>query len=502
MKKLTKYSILFASFLLLFYLVSGCTKIAGNIKFIGISDEIEKPENKEHLIDGTWKLKEKIVPDTIEESIREKYSDDEYLYISNDLVKFKDRFTTKPNFKTRYLNYAEFFKDKTKDENIIDNFLKREGPLLTVADGQFFYQDFIIDYEDELSFLYDGIFFVFERVDTKVSAEIIDEAKKIDKELSIKETHKADPTKDIGMTIGIRTTKKDKDTNTYSGYKTIFLRKGATTKPIIYSIRNLLLSRNSGFWLVGQEHIVETDNTRDVLFAYPLAGGNRDDSRYLLGKKNNCSILYLGSDYVSIELYDYNSDDKSYGIYDIDKLAENTKLNVKDIAGDQGLEAFRNDTAKVLSNNSVEEDMGYSYDASNIGMKRTNGRWDFRSNIIMRVDNNLIMQDYKLSLVPNIDIVKNDMLALSWESIKTRFPAAIDAYTSPDEDLLLVQNLNEILIYELNSGIISNDYLVSIKANESDRIVMTQWVSGKQTELWEQVFLKQDRIPVETLLGP
>lgn len=480
--------------------LSACTGIIERVKFEGITDDIIKPNNQNLMIKGTWKLKDKVVPESIEEDILEKYTNAEWFYVTDEIVKFENRYTAKPNFKTRFLNFSEFIKDLSKETGDTEKYIKGEGTVFTVTDGQYFYQDIFVINDEEIAFVYDGILFVFEKVSSSVSKEIISDIKDLAVEKSSDDNTTEDKKNDIALLLGIKTPRKDKNGNSYYTYRTVLIRRNNKQKPLIYSIKNLLIPRTTGFWMVGQEHIIDDIGTRDVLFSYSIAVGNKESSRYLLGDKNNNSIIYLGKDHVALEIYDYISSERTYGIFDLNRLSDNTKLSILDIAGEVGVQTLKDETAKILSASTIEGDLVEDLDISNIGIKRTNDRWNFISNINMRVNNNLQTREFRINLIPTIDIIDQDSLSVAWDAIRTKLPGAIDAYTSPDKSVLIVQNNNELLAFDLNDGIISNDSFMSARINENDRIVMAQWIIGEQASVWEETIKNQDIIPMNFII--
>lgn len=496
MRKLYKLILLLTIILTL----TACTGIIEKVKFEGVTDDIIKPSNRNLMIKGTWKLKDKVVPENIENDILEKYSDTEWYYLTDEIVKFESRYTEKPNFKTRYLNFSEFIKDLSKETKETEKYIKGEGTVFTVTDGQYFYQDIFVINDNEIAFVYDGILFVFEKVSSDVSKEIITNVKELIIEKNSDDDTVVDKKNDIALLLGIKTPRKDKNGNSYYTYRTVLFRRNNKHKPLIYSIKNLLIPRATGFWMVGQEHIIDDRGTRDVLFSYSLAVGNKESSRYLLGEKNNNSIIYLGKDHVALEIYDYISSERTYGIYDLNRLSDNTRLSILDIAGELGVQTFKDETAKILSASTIEEDLVDDLDITNIGIKRTNDRWNFVSNINMRVNNNLQTREFRISLIPTIDLIDQDSLSVPWDAIRTKLPGAIDAYTSPDKSVLVVQNNNELLAFDLNDGIISNESLLSAKINENDRIVMAQWIMGEQASVWEETVKNQEIIPMNFII--
>ena len=167
------------------------------------------------MIKGTWKLKDKVVPENMESDILEKYSKTEWFYLSDEIVKFESRYTAKPNFKTRYLNFSELIKDLSKETKETEKYIKGEGTVFTVTDGQYFYQDIFVISEKEIAFIYDGILFVFEKASSDVSKEVVANVKELIVEKSSDDNTTEDKKNDIALLLGIKTPRKDKNGNSY-----------------------------------------------------------------------------------------------------------------------------------------------------------------------------------------------------------------------------------------------------------------------------------------------
>ena len=78
MRKLYKLILILTMILTL----SACNGLLEKVKFEGVTDDIRKPNNRNLMIKGTWKLKDKVVPENMESDILEKYSKTCLLYTS------------------------------------------------------------------------------------------------------------------------------------------------------------------------------------------------------------------------------------------------------------------------------------------------------------------------------------------------------------------------------------------------------------------------------------
>ncbi len=49
-----------------------------------------------------------------------------------------------------------------------------------------------------------------------------------------------------------------------------------------------------------------------------------------------------------------------------------------------------------------------------------------------------------------------DDLQLSWNSVKSKIPNALDAYTSPNKDIAIITTEKELYVYTIDNGKLSN----------------------------------------------
>lgn len=84
------------------------------------------------------------------------------------------------------------------------------------------------------------------------------------------------------------------------------------------------------------------------------------------------------------------------------------------------------------------------------------------------------------------DVASYDTLWLSWDEIKAREPAAIDAYTSPTKDLLAVQTEDAIRVtaYRMKE---SDMKPLTIPLQQGESIVMVQWAQDGYVDNWKQM---------------
>ena len=100
------------------------------------------------------------------------------------------------------------------------------------------------------------------------------------------------------------------------------------------------------------------------------------------------------------------------------------------------------------------------------------------------------VKDFQIKNTPPKELIQYDELVIPWNIIKSKIPEAIDAFTSPNEDIVIIITSNEILIYPIVENDILLNELGRIKLNNQDSIIMAEWGLGQYTSLWEEEFLK------------
>lgn len=328
---------------------------------------------------------------------------------------------------------------------------------MTISDGQYFYQDIYLINENNITLLYDGILFSFKKVSEGVPKDIIDKANEIANN-EVNNNIEKNISEYPSILIGVTSPKKDSNDNLTYVYKTYFIEIKDKSYIDVVNVDDIIYPRDQGFWKIGIEHKMGSDSSFDQIYAFPLAQGDKVTSRYNLGNKKNIQISFIGKDFIGIENTEYTSSDKTYGLFNYSNIENNKKSNIIEIAGEDGLKVMQDEIIKNLPEKVDSKKVEEFYDPENIGIRRNNGKWEFKTNIIIKKENGeAIIKDIKLPINPIIDIFSNNKLSITWESIKNKVPGAIDAYTSIDDRLLLVQNLNELLIYEIDRGVISKN---------------------------------------------
>ncbi len=90
-------------------------------------------------------------------------------------------------------------------------------------------------------------------------------------------------------------------------------------------------------------------------------------------------------------------------------------------------------------------------------------------------------------------LVSHDELALTWDEITANWPDALDAFTSPAEEIIAVQFADRMEFYPLYETADSDSRLepgdqpvLMLSLDTDDQIVMVQWAIAPYVEQWKQ----------------
>ncbi|HWQ79959.1 MAG TPA: hypothetical protein VN381_14120 [Anaerovoracaceae bacterium] len=200
-------------------------------------------------------------------------------------------------------------------------------------------------------------------------------------------------------------------------------------------------------------------------------------------------IDYIGNDYAAIEK-EINGVNRLQ-VLPVDNLSSSTVMKVSDLLGDEGLSAYsgarRQAVAPLIQQGvtSIERDES----GENFGLVRKNGHWFLVGRINYQNGEAHEQTDFDLKLVPPANLIFYDTLVLNWHKIKDRVPDALDAFTSPNKDIVLVKTKNKLTVYPIGSEQLEESPLAEIDLQEGATVIMAEWATGSYVESWENLFL-------------
>lgn len=415
-------------------------------------------------------------------------------------------FILEPSYKLRNVVLEDylFYNYKVRPD-YLDIEEKKAEVITVLGDDQYLY-DFIRYAEDKMFYYHDDKFVFLERKVEEVSSEEINRYISIEKNILRISNKKEIDTLNSGLLLGIKSHSIDEEKKVDKwDYKTIWIKSNNRTLGDIYEIDNLLVPRKKGFYLINVNRKSVGNVINDNIRAFPkgkiqenlleqtaiLDDINKEESliNYPSTLKN---ILYIGNDYVSTEEVNLESKKKKLRVYPIDYLEENKPTKISNLIGEEGLNMFFQSAKEA-----IKTDANHMLEEESFGLNRRNGYWVMMGRINYKNENQEFFKDFQVKTAPPKELVYFDELIVPWNIIKARIPEAIDAFTSPNEDIIIVITRNNILIYPIIENDILLNELGKIKLNSMDTIIMAEWGLGRYTSLWEEEFLKNQAEKVE-----
>jgi len=293
-----------------------------------------------------------------------------------------------------------------------------------------------------------------------------------------------------GIFIGL----KIPDKNDYI-YKTIWVAADDKMLRPVLSRNNIIFPRKSGFWELQVRRVLNKGEISDELFAHNVAA---KDSAIVKGKvfakqaqptTNSKVIDYIGNDYVAIE--NSIAGNKKLQVLPVDNLSSQIGIKVSDLLGDKGLTAYRSAREQVLRTlhdegiAAADEDMS----EDNLGLTRKNGHWHLQGRINYPSNGRLGTREFNINFTPPASLIVYDTVYLSWQNIKDRVPNALDAFTSPNKDIAIIETKNKLYIFGISGEQLDSVPLGEIGLKEGTIIIMAEWATGFYVDNWERTFL-------------
>lgn len=466
------------------FLLSSCIPVNSSSQ---TNDNIITPKAAKYSIQGTWGIetKEQISDNTNGKTDLEQGDE---IYFDPELVLMNNRYTTTPDFSSKFVNGRNYFDFKYGNHETAQNLNDKNVEVVSISDGERFYQDILLEDENTIIFVYSGDLYRAKRKSDTVDKNLITEYIALDREIlsGSKNLEKID----TALLLGIRTSEEVQG-QPVNNYHTYFIRKNEEGNITVYLKKELFVPKQNSYWTVlhtsdSSEEAPEKIQGQDISI--------KGDTKNKMSSKNKLITTYVDPNYISYMDTKDGEPVTDYNIKEIENLAGNS-MKVTDIAGATGLKVLSETMSKEAAGLGIDpKEFKIQEEVGNIGIVRENGKWVFTTNLHYEKEGSIKSKRANLNIVPNVDIDMDSEKNFNWSNIKNMVPDAIDAVSSPKEDLIVVQSPDELLIYSHEDTIYP---LASIPLHGSSSIVMEEWSSERFSSLWEEAFKNTERIPVE-----
>jgi len=278
-------------------------------------------------------------------------------------------------------------------------------------------------------------------------------------------------------------------------YKTIWVAADDKKLRPVLSRNNIFFPRRSGFWELqvrsglNKGEIAAQLSARNVAAKDSAAVKDKVFLKQAQATTNPKVIDYIGNDYVAIE--NNIAGTNKLQVLPVDNLSSQIGIKVSDLLGDQGLTAYRSAREQALRTLHDEGIAAADDDMSedNFGLTRKNGHWHLQGRINYQSNGAPGIREFNINFIPPASLILYDTLYLSWQNIKDRVPNALDAFTSPNKDIALIETKNKLYIFGISGEQLDSAPLGEMELKEGTTVIMAEWATGFYVDNWERTFL-------------
>lgn len=473
-----------------FILLSGCTNLSWTT-----AGKIVPPVYNISPLAGQWQVRQDRQSNGNSEGDNPSW-EGKNIQFSGEVVMLGEYVWRNPTYKIKKVNSSNYLMAKYLNLNGTLMQDSREVEVITVSSEDNFLGEFMkIDETNLIAFVQNNVIYL-EKVSNQVDSSLITP------NLSNYQTNEGSDLGSSGVLVGLKIPKESGD-NEEAGnadfmYQTIWLALDNNKLHPVLEGNNIFFPRSSGFWELEVSRVPEGANPEDRLAAHDVSTKlqevmprtrtvSRGEVKTGAGKK---SINYVGNDYVVVENL---SNGNSLQVLPVDKISASEGIKLSDLIENNGLEVFSNARAlarRSLNYNNITaiEDEDFE---QNFGLTRKNGHWYLigRINYYFQDSDVSGYRDFNINIVPPAKLIFFDNLCLSWQSIKDRVPDAVDAFTSPNQDMALVITKTKLQVCAIVRGQLQSEPLAKIDLPAGSAVIMAEWATGSYVDNWEKAFL-------------
>lgn len=442
-----------------------------------VSNTINSPKVLKNPLEGEWLIEEQKIIPTIN---LEKEEDlvGESVYIKDETILIGDYFIEDINYSTKNVNAEDYLLYKYKLEPDFLRINNDRISILTIkSEDQFVLDIIMIDIDKAIVYENNKFLYI-----NKISDQI--DSKKMNIEDNRKMTSLEDPidfskeSSRSGILLGLKERIIEDNIEKWE-YRTVYIKIDDLKDIKIYEKEGILLPRKNGFYDVKIDRKIE-----DLISFDDISIKSKDNIEDLQIHDSNFlkEILYIGNDYISLENTNHMGE-KTLRVYPLDYLNEDKNLLLSEALDKETI----NRIWKDIKIKETEKTKIY-FDEKDFGLMRRNGYWILVGNVKYKLNGEKKKEDYNIRAVTPNSIVNYDELSIPWSYIKTKVPDLVDAFTSPNGDILIVQTYNKIKGYHISNNIIMDKEIFNIEINTRESIIMNEWAIGLYTDLWEDEF--------------
>lgn len=472
-------------------------------------EKIVPPNNQYIPIEGMWRVTGQLGAGIIQEDEKEDTILNTLAYFSKNEAIFGEYSAMDIQYKVRRVKTEDFFLYQYKVTAQDLGIDKEKVDVISITSGDKPFYEFIkLDQNNIIMFL-DNNFYILTKELDESNAQIYSGENNIKKAQEI-DSDGDDELLRSGIFLGLKRISETTDEDYDITYRTLWIRSENRECYPILATSNLFTPRKTGFWEIGSVTKERRGYKYDILYGYPILSYDDpnmmneviiESSKAMEDLPDNRHvrryIKYVGNDYIAVENIsmddELNSVNRRYQVLPIDNIENSKGIKISDIIGEKGKEIFSNSAQSSLELNDIQIS-DIKIDEENFTVTRRNGHWIMRGRLAYKRQEYL---DFNINVIPPTKLVNYDELCISWNTIKTKLPTVVDAYTSPNEDLLIALDMDNVYVYAIEGNEISDEPIAKLSLYDGERVVMAEWATGGYVERWDRYFKTQDPVNLD-----
>jgi len=420
-------------------------------------------------------------------------------FFHEDLVGIGDEYCVEPVYKIKNVQPIDYLIYQYKTNPKFLDIKEDKIQIVSITGEDQFFYEFIKESDDSIIAYIDGVFFYLKLVSPKVREEKLAEYYYSEKAILRTTNLESSDILKSSVLIGLKSTDRDSDRDNLEkwNYRTLLIRTQNKNVMGVYGMKDIFFPRKTGFWKLAVDRINGKETVEDDISIFPikkavsgqkskeivneeimefvardedgkliLPGLDKEDDK-LMGKSLK-NILYVGNDYISLESINYlEREERTLEFHPIDNLEKGNPM------------------------------IDLTPDEESFSLSRRNGHWIFKGRVNFLDNGNYSYKDFNIRAIPPKEVVHFDQLSVPWNAIKAKVPEAVDAFTSPNEDIILIITHNNILVYTIENGYISDIPLTKLQLEPTEKVIMLEWGIGRYAPIWEEEFIKNGGIEIK-----
>ncbi|MDM8560505.1 SH3 domain-containing protein [Candidatus Parabeggiatoa sp. HSG14] len=294
-----------------------------------------------------------------------------------------------------------------------------------------------------------------------------------------------------------------------SSYRTFWIRAKDGEVELAAERTNLLLPREDGFWRLDVKHSIYNDFSEDFIWVNAAPDSDALPNPFLAEQEGidafdvsllvkeqgvdstfgeycnghaSRNILFIGNDNLSVG-YTHNEmctgfmEGSTGSALQMLSLEELEAVDITTVLDSSGSEAFKRAANDYKTQNSNDQEWG----EASFGIVRHQGRWVIKGHFPIE-EGGYTQFDVPVALPKSI--VGNDTLYPDWQTIKKLVPDAVDAFSSPSKDLLVVLTESSLFAFSVNNEKVSQQPALHILFKQPVTVIMERWAEGQYVSNW------------------